>query len=646
VKKRRSGDQPVQPDVRHEEAAVRAAVEQANLNVLRIALLQVTGDESLAQMQVDKIPMRGGAFFAYVLNERHHHELKDKAVEFILSQKGLVPPPPTDVEARRLMELLTGDALSDREFRFGLEEVAFADFPREARWTMGEAPAAREHFRIVIVGAGASGIASAIQFERLGVPYRIIERQSDIGGTWQLNHYPDARVDTNSYLYQFKFVKNYPWSEYFASQGEVKSYLKQVATEFGVLDKIEFDIELTTATYDEDSATWDLELTEQNGGTTNFQANVVISAAGLFSTPKIPDIEGIGDFEGRIFHTTDWDDSYDYAGKQLALIGNGSTGTQLMPKLAQTADRLTVFQRTPQWISKMEGYRDKVPASVQWLFDHVPYYWNWFCYSSQMTTSGMQGAQEYDREWQQRGGAISQRNDGLRAALTEYIESKVGDDPELMAKCLPDYAPLARRLVVDNGWYDALLQDNVDMVTDGIARITSTGIVSNAGEEIKVDAIALAAGFEVSRYMWPVKYVGREGVTLEDLWDKDGARAYLGMAIPRFPNLFIFYGPNAQPRAGGFLSWIEIWSRYIAQSVVMMIEGGFRSMEARQDVHDEYNERMDAAMKDLIWEREGPTTTTNYYVNKHGRQGVQMPWLLADYHELVIAPDPDDFNLE
>jgi len=156
----------------------------------------------------------------------------------------------------------------------------------------------------------------------------------------------------------------------------------------------------------------------------------------------------------------------------------------------------------------------------------------------------------------------------------------------------------------------------------------------------------LAAGFEVSRYMWPVKYVGREGVTLEDLWDKDGARAYLGMAIPRFPNLFIFYGPNAQPRAGGFLSWIEIWSRYIAQSVVMMIEGGFRSMEARQDVHDEYNERMDAAMKDLIWEREGPTTTTNYYVNKHGRQGVQMPWLLADYHELVIAPDPDDFNLE
>lgn len=629
---------------RHDEAAVRAAVDQANLNVLRIALLQLTGDETLAQMEVDKVPMRGGAFFAYSLNERHHQELKDKAVDYILNFEGEVPPPPSDDEARRLMELMTGDALNEQEFRFGLEEVAFEEIPREARWT-GEPPASRSDFRIIIVGAGASGIASAIQFERLGIPYRIIERQADLGGTWQANHYPDARVDTNSYLYQFKFVKNYPWTEYFASQGEVKRYLKHVATEFGVIDKIEFGVELTTATYDEKTATWDLQMKGADGQSTSLQANVVISAAGLFSTPKIPDIEGIEDFEGRIFHTAQWDDSYDYSGRKLALIGNGSTGTQLMPKLAESAERLTVFQRTPQWVSKMEGYRQPVPAGVQWLFDTVPYYWNWYCYSSQMTTSGMQGAQEYDREWQKNGGVISQRNDGLRAALTEYIESKVGHDPELMAKCLPDYAPLARRLVVDNGWYDALVRDNVDLVTDGIARITPHGIVSNSGEEVEVDAIALAAGFEVARYMWPVDYIGRGGVTLEDKWDKDGARAYLGMTLPGFPNLFIFYGPNAQPRAGGFLSWIEIWSRYVAQSVVMMIEDGVRSMEPKQSVFEEYNERMDEAMKGLIWEHEGPKNTTNYYVNQHGRQGVQMPWLLADYHSWVVSPELSDFEL-
>lgn len=629
-----------------DEAAVRAALDLANLNVLRIALYQLTGDEVLAQMRVDKVPMRGGAFFAYVLNERFHEPLKEKALAYLRSTKGEAPPPPDDDEARRLMELLTGEPLSDREFRFGLEELAFADFPREANWTRVEKPPRAESFEIVIVGAGASGIVAAIQFEKLGIPYRIIERQSDLGGTWQLNHYPDARVDTNSYLYQFKFVKNYPWTEYFASQKEVRGYLERVAREYGVADKIEFDVELRKATYVEESGTWDLELLDCSGVTSRVNANVVVSAAGLFSTPKVPDIPGIETFEGRIFHTTDWDDAYDYSGARLAVIGNGSTGTQLMPKLAEDAAHLTVYQRTPQWVSKMEGYRETIPAGVRWLFDNVPFYWNWYCYSSQMTTSGMQGAQVYDREWQRNGGQISERNDGLRKALVEYIESKVGHDPDLVAKVTPEYAPLARRLVVDNGWYDALLRDNVDLVDCGIERITSTGIVDNDGFETPLDAIALAAGFEVSRYMWPVEYVGRGGTTLENLWEADGARAYLGMTMPQFPNLFVFYGPNAQPRAGGFLSWVEIWSRYVARSVVTLIESGHRTIEVRRDVFEDYNARMDEAMTDLIWENEGPKSTTNYYVNRHGRQNVQMPWLLDEYHEWVVEPDMNDYHLE
>ncbi|MEH3033707.1 MAG: NAD(P)/FAD-dependent oxidoreductase [Aeromicrobium erythreum] len=629
-----------------DESTVRAALDQANLNVLRIALLQVTGDESLARMRVDKVPMRGGAFFAYVLNEAHHQEVKDKAVAYLSSFDGQVPPPPGEDEARRLMELLTGDPLSDSEFRFGLEEVAFADFPREARWSAEAAPDVPEGFEVVIVGAGASGIVAAIQLERLGIPYRVIERQDDLGGTWHLNHYPDARVDTNSYLYQFKFEKNYPWTEYFASQAEVQAYLRHVAVKHGVIDKIEYGVELRTARYDEGSAVWDLDLVDTDGATRTLRANVVVSAAGLFSTPKIPDIEGIEEFEGRIFHTTGWDDGYDYRGKRLALIGNGSTGTQLMPRLAKDAAHMTVYQRTPQWVSKMEGYREQVPEGVRWLFDHVPYYWNWYCYSSQMTTSGMQGAQVYDREWQRNGGQISERNDGLRQALVEYIDSKVGHDPDLVAKVTPDYAPLARRLVVDNGWYDALLLDHVDLVTSGIDRITPHGIVDNDGVETPVDAIALAAGFEVARYMWPVDYVGRDGATLEEVWEEDGARAYLGVTMPKFPNLFVFYGPNAQPRAGGFLSWIEIWSRYVTRAIVLMLEQGHRSMEVRQEVFEDYNRRLDEAMKDLIWENEGPKTTTNYYVNKHGRQNVQMPWLLHEYHQWVVEPAPSDYHLE
>ncbi|AWB93235.1 flavin-containing monooxygenase [Aeromicrobium chenweiae] len=634
------------PEVEFDETAMRESLDQANLNVLRIALYQLTGDEELARMRVDKVPMRGGAFFAYALGEEFHDAVKDKTVHYLQNMASDVPAPPDEAETRRLMELLTGDPLSDTEFRFGLEELAFEDFSREATWTRPDEAHDVEGFEVVIVGAGASGIVAGIQLEKLGIPYRIIERQSDLGGTWQANHYPDARVDTNSYLYQFKFEKNYPWTEYFASAAEVRSYIEHVATKYGVIDKIQFGVELRLATFDEERSRWDLELVSTDGQTSSLTANVVVSAAGLFSTPKIPDIPGIETFEGRIFHTAQWDDDFDYNGKRLALIGNGSTGTQLMPKLAESASHLTVYQRTPQWISKMEGYREVVPAGVQWLFDHVPYYWNWYCYSSQMTASGMQGAQTYDREWQRNGGQISKQNDGLRQALLEYIDSKVGHDPDLVAKVTPDYAPLARRLVVDNGWYDALLRDNVDLVTSGIARITPTGIVDNDGNETPLDAIALAAGFEVSRYMWPVDYRGRGGTTLEDVWEHDGARAYLGMTIPQFPNLFAFYGPNAQPRAGGFLSWVEIWSRYVARSIVLMIEGGHREMEVRQDVFEDYNKRLDEATTELIWENEGPKTTTNYYVNKHGRQNVHMPWRLDEYHAWVIEPDLSDYDLK
>ncbi|MCW2879497.1 MAG: hypothetical protein JWQ95_3597 [Sphaerisporangium sp.] len=629
---------------RLDEATIRASLDRANLNVLRMALLQATGDPALAKMKVDQVPMRGGAFVGYILAEEHHQEVRDKALRFLLNRQPVASSPrPSDDELRTMMGLLTGDELTERAYRFGREELALDDFPREARWT-GERPDAASDFKVLIVGAGASGICAGIQFERLGIPYAIVERQGDLGGTWNLNRYPDARVDTSSYLYQFKFEKNYPWPEYFASQVEVKRYLEYIAKKYGVYDKIQFNVEVTKALFDEDDRTWKVEATGADGGSQALEANVVISAAGMFSTPKFPDITGIGDFGGRLFHTTAWDDSYDATGQRIAVIGNGSTGVQLVPKLAETAERVFAFQRTPQWISPMEGYRELITPEVRWLFENVPFYWNWFCYSAQVTSSGLQGAQVYDREWQKSHGGISERNDGLRRSLTEYIRSKVGHDPELFAKCVPDYAPLARRLVVDNGWYEALLRDNVELVTAGIDRITGQGIQTVDGCEHEVDAIVFASGFEVTKYLWPTDYVGRGGVHMEDLWEKDGPRAYLGLTVPGFPNLFMFYGPNAQPRAGAFLSWVEIWARYSAQAVVAMLQGGKQTIEVKQEVFTDYNARLDEVTKDRIWEKEGPAGR-NYYVNKFGRQNVNLPWDNDQYFLMVESPDLGDFIL-
>jgi 4-hydroxyacetophenone monooxygenase len=215
----------------------------------------------------------------------------------------------------------------------------------------------------------------------------------------------------------------------------------------------------------------------------------------------------------------------------------------------------------------------------------------------------MQHLQTLDFQWKESGGLASERNDGLRRYLIDYISSKLGSDPALVAKCTPKYAPWARRLVMDNGWYDALLRDNVHLVTDRIARITPTGIVTENGIEHSFDVLILGSGFSVSKYLWPTVYRGRNGATLDKLWSKDGPRAYLGMTMPGFPNLFIFYGPNGQPRSGGYHSWAEIWTRYAVRSIVHLLERGEDSMECKQEVFDEYNTRMDQEHKKLIWDR-------------------------------------------
>lgn len=624
-------------------ADVGQKLDKANPSVLRMALYQLTRDPELAAMTVNEVPLRGGAFSGYLVDESHVPAIKAKALELVaageLTAAGQAQAP-SDADLAEMMQLMTGKPVTPEEFRLGREELAFDEFPREARWTDG--PVVPEGFEVAVVGAGASGIAAAIQFERLGIPYTVYERQADLGGTWHLNHYPDARVDTSSFLYQFKFVKNYAWPEFFASQSEVKKYLEHVAREFGVYDKIVFNTSLESATFDERDERWDLELRSPDGVSWR-SVGVVVSAAGQFSTPRRPDIPGVQDFAGPFFHTTAWDDDYDPAGQRIAVIGNGSTGVQIMPKLAETAAQVYAFQRTPQWISPMEGYREKIGPEIRWLFDTIPFYWNWYCYHTQVTTSGMQLAQEYDPEWQAAGGQISRRNDGMRENLTAYIRSKIGHRPDLMEKVVPDYAPLARRLVVDNGWYDALLRDNVELVTEGIDRFLPHGVETADGTFRELDAVVFAGGFDVGKYLFPAQYVGRDGRTMDEAWSKDGPRAYLGMVVPGFPNMFMFYGPNSQPRSGAFLSWVEIWARYAGQAVVTLLEAGQRSMEVREEVFDDYNARLDEETRSRIWEREAPSGR-NYYVNEHGRQMVNWPWRNEHYYTFVERVEPSDYT--
>jgi 4-hydroxyacetophenone monooxygenase len=622
-----------------DEAFIRRVLKSANLNVLRLALYYQTRDLSLARMKVLERPVQGGALLAHVLDRAHRDEVIDKAVAYLKS--GAQPKPePTKEQAVALMTLFTGHPPRPGDAEFGYEDMGFGEYPRHASWS-GTAPASRlENFRVAIVGAGFSGIAAAVQLDRLGIDYEIIERQDDIGGTWHLNDYPEARVDISSFLYQYKFEKNYPWQSYFATRDELKKYLNHIVDKYGIRSKIRLRTAVTQAAWSDTEHHWELQLRDSAGVTENIRRNVIISCSGLFSTPNLPDIPGIDTFRGKMFHTTAWDHQYDYAGKRIAMIGTGSTGCQLMPRLAQTAEKVTVFQRTANWIMPVSGYHDHVSEDKRWLLDHFPGYWNWFLYSHYVGSLQKQEMEALDPEWIAAGGRVNERNQKLATALTEFVRSKVGDREELLNSLIPDHPPLARRLVIDNAWYEALMRENVELVTDGIELIGPDCIIDRNGRRHPCDLIVLSAGFKVSKYLWPVDYRGRNGLSVQDAWSKDGARAYLTMSMPDFPNFFLLYGPNSGVRGGSFHSWVEIFMRYIGELLVKMLDGGKREIEVRRDAFENYNAGMDEALKQLLWQTEGKG---GYFLNEYGRVGTQMPWTADQFYELVRKSDPQNY---
>ncbi|GLY38940.1 monooxygenase [Amycolatopsis sp. NBRC 101858] len=625
---------------------VRRALADADLNALRMALYQATGDEELLTLELATVPMYGGALTQYVVAETDRELVTRKALDFLLAKPAdFETTAPTDAELRRMYEAFRAEQLDERTWRYRRDLAAFDEHPRLARWTDGK-PEIPAGFEVAIVGAGFNGIAMGVQLKKLGIPFTIYERRESLGGTWDINAYPDVRVDTSIFLYQFFFEKNYPWTEYFARAEEVKAYLVHIAEKHGITDHISYRSDVTAATFDTGAGTWGLDVTVA-GEERHITATAVVSASGLFATPKRLDAPGIEDFGGEIIHTAECTGDEDLDGKRVAIVGNGSTGVQMMASVQRRAANLGVYQRTPQWISPRDRYGDPVPPETRWLLDTMPYYWNWYCYSYATLRLDGQLLQEPDPAWKAEGGQVNAANDSYRKDLTAYIKAKLPDRPDLWERLIPAHAPLARRMIVDNGWYSALLQDNVELVTAGIERFTPTGIRAADGTERDYDVVFTATGFEVQKYLWPTEYRGLDGASLEQRWaepEGGGPRAYLSLTVPDFPNLYVMYGPNSQNRAGSLIVWIETWSRYIAESLIHLIEGGHKYLSVREDVFENYNKRLDEAMLSLIWYDEG-SKDKNYYVNEFGRQQVNIPWRLEEQHELYERFDPDDYHV-
>ncbi len=479
--------------------------------------------------------------------------------------------------------------------------------------------------KVAIIGAGFGGLGAAVALRRAGVDdLVIIESDDGVGGTWRRNIYPGAACDIQSHLYSFSFAPNRSWSRTYARQPEILAYLESVADDFDLRRHLMLGTRVRTARWNEDTWQWDLRI-DRLGRTEALSVDVVVCAAGLFGSLKLPDIDGLADFGGAVMHTARWDRDTNVAGKRVAVIGTGASGVQVVPELARVAKHLTVFQRTPPWMvpkddrayspTELAQFR-RNPLAVRRL--------RWQIWKFQHDNTATMADDP----------VVASRNQ----VATSFL-SRVVADEQLRRVLTPDYPFRCKRVLLGEDYYQALQQDNVELVADPIDRITETSVVTAGGatgQVFEVDMIVLATGFETSRYLSGIDVIGAGGHNLHERWGDDPS-AYLGVAVGGFPNFFMLYGPNTNQGGNSIVYILEAGARLVTGAVGRVARrGGY--LEVRPEVERRYNERLSADLERTIW-----TQCDSYFRSPTGRIVTQWPHTELEYARRTWRLRPGDW---
>ena len=624
-----------------DDAALVNAVEAANLPTLALVLIQLTGDASVMRdglrfKRASQQRMDGG------LDEASARGLRERALAVLRALRDggaqLPPaPPPSHELLHEMMSFSIGAAVPPEYVAMMIEDLQLRGVVERTAVS-----AAASDFNAIIIGAGASGIVASIELGRLGIAHTLIEKNEDVGGTWLENTYPGCRVDLPSHFYAMSFEPNHAWSQYFAPREEIFAYLKGVAEKYRVPERVRFGTEVVSASYDDAHKRWHVVVRDRQGKQSTLHANALISAVGQLNRPSIPSLRGLDRFKGAAFHTAQWRHDVELRGKRVGVIGTGASGMQLVPKLADVCERVTIFQRSPQWSVPNPDYFRTISPAKQWLLQHVPYYAAWFRFRTFYTSAdGLHASVQLDPKWPHPERSLNADNDRIRTLLIEHIQRELGSRQDLLDKCVPDYPPFAKRMLLDNGWFRTLTRDNVALVTDDIACVTDTGVELSNGVRHELDALVLATGFQATRFLWPMTITGGHGKTLQEVWGGD-PRAHLGITVPGFPNLFVLYGPNTNLAHGGSIIFhSECQSRYIGACMRMLLEGGYAALDCKPAAYEASNARLDEAQARMAWAQ---PNVRNWYRSEAGRIASTSPYRLVDYWSMTHVPDPNDFT--
>lgn len=477
--------------------------------------------------------------------------------------------------------------------------------------------------RVIVIGAGMAGILAGIKLKEAGfTEVAIYEKADRIGGTWRENTYPGLTCDVPSHHYTYTFERNPDWTRHLSPGPEIQAYFEQVVAKYDLEQLLHYNQQATSAEFID--GRWQLSFSD---GHTD-SADILIAATGVLHKPRYPDIEGLDTFQGDCFHSARWDHSVPLEGKRIGVIGNGSTGVQIISALVGTAAKIEHYVRHPQWIMPVENghfsdaerasFRD--PEVLHEAMQFETYNSGVERYTMAIVDMESEGAKEM--------GAICLAN--LEQSVT---------DPELRERLRPDHAPLCYRLIFSPDYYQAIQHPQAALVTEGIERIEARGIRTRDGELHELDIIVLATGFHPDTFMRPMNFKGRNGVDLETLW-ADGPRAHLAITLPEFPNFFMLNGPNGPVGNFSLIDIAEHQWDYIAQCIDKLVSGEADEISPSKEAMQRFETEREAAAKETVWFKGG---CNSWYLDHRGIPA-SWPWTYSRFVQEMSAPAWQDFE--
>lgn len=482
----------------------------------------------------------------------------------------------------------------------------------------------KDQLRFIVIGSGMAGMLAAIRLREEGFSnVQILEKADNIGGTWRENRYAGLACDVPAHAYTYSFAPNAEWSRYLAPGPEIQRYFEGVRDRYGLNEIIHYNQEVTKASFE--NGVWNVK----TSGGLDLEADFVIAATGVLHHPRMPEIEGLESFAGPKFHSARWDDSVELEGRRIGIIGNGSTGVQMVSALCDKASYLAHFQRSPQWIMPVENFEYTEEQKAAFRADPA-------------LIDAVRFDPQYVDSVRRFTDAIIDENSPeiqyIEDVVRTHLETSIAD-PELREKLRPNYRAACKRLIFSPDYYQAVQRDNVDVIVDGIERIEPEGVRTKDGVLHKLDVLLLATGFHADRFVRPMHVIGRDGADLNKVWERRPT-AYLAVALPDFPNFFMLNGPTGP--VGNF-SLIDIAERqwaYIEQLIAQVVSGEADELSPSHEAMADYEERRIAAAKKTIF----ASGCTSWYLDAEGVPA-SWPWSYDRFAQEMTKPDLSAYDV-